>query len=176
MSDASIKPWCVIKIGRYSVKVDKEDLPRIQSHSWRVTEGSTGRFRVVTSIRSGSKVQTITLGRFLLNPPPKKQVYPRRFQSELDYRKSNLIVCTLAERQRLLPKSRKSSSSIYRGVSYAKRDKKWRAAIEVNGRSINLGLFSSEAEAAKAYNKMAKLHFGEIAYQNQIKRKSERRS
>ena len=157
------------------MKVDTEDLVRIEQHAWRITTGSTGRMRVVTSIRVGSKVRTLTLGRFLMRPPKNKQVYPRRFQKGLDYRKSNLMICTLSERQRLLPKNKKESSSAYRGVSFSKRDKKWRAAIEWKGRSINLGHYSTESQAARAYNRAAQKYFGEIAYINQIQKSKERR-
>src|ERR1019366_7986191 len=103
-----------------------------------------------------------------MNPPPGKQVYPRRFNDGLDYRKGNLVVCTVKERQRLLPKARKKTSSTYRGVSHSKRSRKWRAAIEVDGRTINLGEFKTESAAAEAYNIAARKHFGEIAYQNRI--------
>ena len=84
--------------------------------------------------------------------------------------KENLVVCTLKERQRLLPKNRKKSSSAYRGVSYSQADGKWRAGIEVEGKAINLGHFDWEDEAAHAYNQAARKFFGNIAYQNNIKR------
>lgn len=163
------KPWCYIQVrSGEKVKVDREDLPRIEQHSWRVTEGSTGRKRVVTSIRKKERVITLTLGAFLMKPARGKQVYPRRFNDGLDYRKENLLVCTLSERQRLLPKKRASTTSRYRGVSYSSTEKRWRAGIEVEGSSINLGNFLSEEAAAEAYNKAAREHFGENAYQNLI--------
>lgn len=171
------KPWSYISVHpNLKVKVDKEDLERVGQHSWRVTKGTTGRQRVVTSIRTPKGVRSVTLGRFLMKPPKNKQVYPRRFNEGLDYRKFNLIVCTLAERQRLLPKKRINASSTYRGVSYSKTDNKWRAGIEVDGRSINLGHFESEDEAALAYNKAAKKYFGEMGYQNQVGRRAHKRT
>ena len=167
-----MKDWCYLTAGpNAKVKIDREDLKRVSEHSWRVTKGTTGRPRVVTSIRKPEGVRSITLGKFLMKPPKGKQVYPRRFNEGLDYRKSNLIVCTLQERQRLLPKKRVSATSDYRGVSYVKKQKMWRAAIQVKGRTINLGNYKLEAEAALAYNKAAKKYFGSIAYQNSVIRK-----
>lgn len=101
---------------------------------------------------------------------PKKglQVYPRRFNQGLDYRKENLIVCTIEERQRMLPKIRKKASSEYRGVSYSRKLARWRAGIQVDGRAINLGDFDTEKEAALAYNVAARKYFGESAYQNRV--------
>lgn len=170
------KAWCLVSVyPRYKVKIDKEDLERVSAHSWRATKGTTGRMRVVTSFRTKTGVKTVTLGRFLMKPPKGKQVYPRRFNEGLDYRKSNLIVCTLKERQRLLPKRRVKTTSSFRGVSYSQSTKKWKAGIEVNGRGINLGQFKTEAEAAQAYNQAAKKYFGESAYQNQVGRRNYKR-
>ncbi|HMN67144.1 MAG TPA: AP2 domain-containing protein [Bdellovibrionales bacterium] len=175
------KPWVYIDVHPgLKAKIDREDRERVGQHSWRVTKGTTGRQRVVTSIRTKKGVRTVTLGKFLMDPPKGKQVYPRRFNEGLDYRKWNLIVCTLQERQRLLPKKRVKTSSAYRGVSYSKAHKKWRAGIEVKGQSINLGVFKTEDQAAQAYNAAAKEHFGDMAYQNQtgkktLKRKSDPR-
>lgn len=165
------KKWCHIKAHPgVNVKIDQEDLKRVEQHSWRVTTGTTGRKRVVTSIRKPEGVRQITLGAFLMKPSKGKQVYPRRFNEGLDYRKSNLVVCTLKERQRLLPKKRHKTSSEYRGVSYVKSAKKWRAGIEVNGKSINLGNYKTEKDAARAYNEAALKHFGKVAYQNPVDR------
>lgn len=163
--------WVYFAVGNgYKVKIDKEDLERVSEYKWRATKATTGRLRVVTSIRGPTGARSLTLGRFLMKPPKGKQVYPRRFNEGLDYRKSNLIVCTLSERQRQLPKNRKRASSAYRGVSYSRSDKRWKAGIEVKGRSINLGHFKTEIAAAAAYNQAALKHFGPSAYQNPINR------
>jgi hypothetical protein len=168
--------WLTLSGGE-KVKVDKRDLKRVEKHSWRVTEGTTGRPRVVTSVRGPKGVRQITLGKFIMRPPKGKQVYPRRFNDGLDYRRGNLIVCTLKERQQLLPKNRRDATSTYRGVSFVKSSRKWRAAIEVDGRSINLGHFNREDQAALAYNRAARKYFGRMAYQNQIgKRGYQRKS
>lgn len=163
--------WCYLKVHpNKKVKIDRSDLKRVEKHSWRVTFGTTGRARVVTSIRTPKGVRSLTLGKFLMNPRKGLQVYPRRFEQELDYRKENLIVCTLQERQRLLPKKRTETTSRYKGVSFMSTVKKWRASIEVDGQAINLGDFKSETQAALAYNKGARKYFGAITYQNPVQK------
>jgi hypothetical protein len=170
------KPWCYVSIHpNHKVKIDREDYERVSARSWRATKGTTGRLRVVTSVRLKTGVKTITLGRFLMDPPKGKQVYPRRFNEGLDYRKDNLIVCSLKERQRQLPKRKARTSSSFRGVSFSKADRKWKAGIEVNGRGINLGHFKREEDAASAYNKAAKKYFGASAYQNQVGKRNYKR-
>jgi hypothetical protein len=154
----------------YRVRVDMEDLEKIASRKWRVTKGPGGKLRVVTSMRTLKGVRSISLGRFLMNPPEGMQVYPRRHRDELNYCKSNLIVCTTKDRQHLLPKTIHSKTSIYRGVSRNKSGL-WRAQIEVNGQSYNLGEFEREDDAAEAYNEAALKYFGPLCYQNRVGRR-----
>ena len=55
-------------------------------------------------------------------------------------------------------KNRETFSSQYVGVSWYKKGKKWQSAIQINGKSKNLGLFDSEIEAHEAYqNKLNSL-------------------
>lgn len=165
------KAWVYLPVRpNEKAKIDKEDLARCSKHTWRVVTKDTGRRKVVTNIiDSKGRNRQISLGQFLMNPSKGKMVYPRRFMDGFDYRKENLIVCTMAERQRILPKARKGGSSRYKGVSYIRSKKRWRAAIKVGGRSITLGHFRTEEEAAHAYNKAAAQNFGPNTYQNQIK-------
>ena len=55
----------------------------------------------------------------------------------------------------------------YKGVFHEKRRPNlWRARIGVNNEDLCLGYFSSEIEAARAYDKAALKHFGEFAKLN----------
>jgi AP2-like factor (euAP2 lineage) len=163
--------------GKDKAKVDSEDFEMLSELSWRTVTSSSGRRVVVTSVKTPKGVRMVTLGAYLMKPPKGKQVYPRRFQNGFDYRKENLIVCTMQERQQILPKSRsQSGTSQYKGVSYYTKNKCWRAGIGVDGKSIHIGFYDSEEEAALAYNKAALQHFGDQAYQNQIKKSLPRRA
>lgn len=54
------------------------------------------------------------------------------------------------------------NNSGLRGVSWDKRDRRWRAGIRINGRKRNLGNFSTKEEASAAYGAAAREHFGEF--------------
>jgi hypothetical protein len=163
------KPWCYLKVNpNHKAKIDQEDLDRVSAHTWRVIEKDSGRLKVVTSVKTPRGSRQVSLGQFLMKPPKGKMVYPARFMEGLDYRKSNLVVCTMKERQRLLPKSRNHGTSKFRGVSFVSSKKRWRASIKVDGKSISLGLYKNEQDAATAYNKASREHFGKIGYQNLI--------
>lgn len=164
------RSWCYLPVNKgYQAKIDLEDYPRASAHTWRVIKKDSGRLKVVTNIKTPGGTRQVSLGQFLMNPPKGKMVYPRRFMDGLDYRKANLIVCTMKERQRILPKSRIHGSSKFKGVSFIKKTQKWRASIKVDGVSKSLGLFDRELDAAVAYNQAAQQFFGEITYQNPLK-------
>lgn len=171
------KGWILIPVRPDTkAKIDREDYDRVMKHTWRVLTKESGRKKVVTNIidKDGRNRQ-ISLGQFLMKPRKGKMVYPRRFMEGFDYRKENLVVCTMQERQRILPPSRNHGSSKYKGVSYITSRKQWRAAIKHKGQSITLGMFKNENHAALAYNKAALDFFGKDAYQNQISSSNLRR-
>lgn len=89
----------------------------------------------------------------------------------LDYRKQSLMSCSMAQRQTQLKKRKAKSSSKYKGVSRIKKSGKWRASIRPAGKSIYLGEYVSEDDAALAYNKAAVIYFGENAFLNTVIKK-----
>lgn len=56
----------------------------------------------------------------------------------------------------------------YKGVTYDKRNRKWRAQIGVQYRNVPLGRFITIEEAALAYNEAALSYFGEFAVLNEV--------
>lgn len=79
-----------------------------------------------------------------------------------DNRGQNLRPSTNSQNQmnRGVPANNKSG---FKGVSWHKRSKKWRAALRYNGRQIHLGHFDTPEEAHAAYVAAATELFGEFA-------------
>jgi hypothetical protein len=87
----------------------------------------------------------------------------------LDNRKENLRICTRRENSRNRTKGKfiKRPSSRYKGVSFDKKLNKWIAAIGLDT-MIYIGCFTTEEDAAFAYNIKAKEIFGEFACLNEV--------
>lgn len=83
----------------------------------------------------------------------------------LDNRIENLRVCsnTQNKHNRLIYSNNKSG---YKGVTWFKPVKKWRASIVVNKKQIVLGYFANIEDAARAYDEAAIENFGEFASTN----------
>jgi len=60
-------------------------------------------------------------------------------------------------------RTRKDNSTGYKGVTYLKKQKKWRAQIHFNGKNFGLGCFASPDAAHAAYMASAIKYFGEFA-------------
>lgn len=82
-----------------------------------------------------------------------------------DNRLANLRACTTAENGRNYHKP--AGGSLYRGVCWVKRDRKWAARISdgKNGK-VSLGNFNDEVDAARAYDRAARKLHGQFATLN----------
>jgi hypothetical protein len=77
----------------------------------------------------------------------------------------NLRLATIAQNQHNATLKRGNTTG-YKGVSFQKRDNRYRAQIQVHKKRIALGWFETADEAAHAYNKAAITHHGEYARLN----------
>lgn len=81
-------------------------------------------------------------------------------------KKSNLRWATTVQNQGNVPKTKRPTSSKYKGVYWDKKRLLWCASIRLHGRKKYLGSYNLEEDAAKVYDKAALNHFGEFAWLN----------
>lgn len=79
-----------------------------------------------------------------------------------DNRIENLRPATLSQNG-INSRNRRNNTSGYKGVSFCKSTKKWKASIKCQGKNINIGYFNDIKEAAKARKKTEIELFGEFA-------------
>lgn len=148
--------------GMYAL-VDDDDYEKVKNLTWSITsEHENILLKVTTNINKKS----IYLSQMLIGNKKKEKVIHKNGDN-LDFRKNNLC---LANQQQVTftSKSRRNSTSKYKGVCWDKSSRKWYASIMHNGKQYHLGRFDDEKQAALTYNQAAIKLFGDFAYQNII--------
>ncbi len=78
------------------------------------------------------------------------------------------FACNSANQGKQQTYAGKKTTSRYKGVTWDKNARKWKAQIVVNYKCIYLGYFPTEESAATAYNSAAIKHFGQYANLNDV--------
>jgi hypothetical protein len=100
-------------------------------------------------------------------PPPPGMFVDHRDGNPLDNRKKNLRLATRKQNNVNVPRPLKTQGR-FKGTALDRRSGKWRGQIQNDGQKIHLGMYSTEEEAALAYNRAAREFFGEFATLNLI--------
>ena len=141
--------------------VDNEDYGKLAQHHWQLNEES-GNCCYAVRLEGG---KIIAMHRQITNAPYGMVVH-HKDGNGLNNTKSNLQIITVAENNRYCRKTKKPTSSKYKGVCFSKSRRIWRAIISYNGIHKFLGHFETEEEAARAYDAAAKIYHGEFAVLN----------
>ncbi len=142
------------------ILIDTVDLPLLNNHPWRFDKEGY----VVCAVGWGKDYTTLYLHREIMKPK-NGFVVDHKDGNKLNYRRENLRVCSYSQNNINKPK-KSNCSSIYRGVSFNKRQNDWEAYINLHGKRKNLGRFKNEKAAAYAYDEAAKEIHGEFAKLN----------
>lgn len=143
--------------GRRAI-VDQVDYEKVSNHEWAVANGYP-----CTKIDK----ELICLHNFIMDNLGTDMHVDHRNRNKLDCRRVNLRLCTQSQNNINKPAERNSSSR-YKGVTRLKRKNgyKWWVRIRLGDKLISLKYFDDEIEAAKAYDREAKILHGEFAYFN----------
>ncbi|MGH0943809.1 AP2/ERF family transcription factor [Bacillus mycoides] len=146
--------------------VDDEDYERCMEHIWTGSVDGKTQIKVRSWLDKKKNIYK-SLQNFILNNNSKEKVITFMDGNQLNFQKENLKITNRKHVSRKR-KGNNNSSSKYKGVSWDKSREKWRAAIMSNGKTMHLGRYDNEDDAALAYNEAAIELFGEHAFQNKI--------
>lgn len=126
--------------------VDDEDYYFLIQWKWCYWDGYARRTQKLPSKTS----KTIFMHR-VINKTKEGLFTDHINRNKLDNRKSNLRNCNKGQNRRN-SNPHKNSSSLFKGVCWAKARNKWRADCNAFGERKFLGHFTCEIEAAKAFD------------------------
>lgn len=150
----------VLSRGEYAI-VDLQDYELLSTVEWScVVPNGTHKYAVRMD---GSKY--VYMHRVIMDSPPDLLV-DHINGNTLDNRRCNLRLATKS--QNSINSSKSCGVSQYKGVWFRSRKKPWVAEIHKDGIKYHLGSYSSENEAALAYNKKAVELFGDFAVENNL--------
>jgi hypothetical protein len=152
----------------YVALVDDADFARVSAHKWCANvDRKRGKVYAYRKTRGPhNKRKSIYLHRDLLGVSDPKVKVDHDDGNGLNNQRGNIRVCSKGQNNMNQKKRSDGVSSRYKGVCWHKRDKKFYAAIKIDGKSKFLGTFESERDAAKSYDAAAREHFGDFAVCN----------
>lgn len=144
--------------------VDEDDFERVSQYKWAVEKGKA-TYYASRGITLNGKNTSQKMHSFIIGCSD-GQIDHINGNGLHNY-KSNLRKCSHNQNM-MNKKSYRNSSSKFKGVVFRPKNNNYQARISLNKKSIHIGCFTNEIDAAKAYNSKAKELFGEFAKLNII--------
>lgn len=148
-------------------KVSDQDYKWLSQWKWTYCKGKHDTQGYATRHIQAATPAKIFM-HLVIKPPPKGMQTDHRDRDTLNNCRNNLRHATSANNAHNRRKITRPTTSQYKGVEYypSNYNKHWRPRIRVNGKLLSFGLYEKEIDAARAYDKAAKKHFGRFAYLN----------
>jgi hypothetical protein len=143
--------------------VDDEDLELVLAAGPWCADKISHTIYAVHSRYNLGRVRQVLMHRLIMDAAPGQQI-DHVNRDGLDNRRANLRFCTASQNRGNQAKFRGVSQ--YKGVVWDRSRNLWSARIGHQGRTLYLGRFVSEEDAARAYDKAACEKWGEFARLN----------
>ena len=150
--------------GQYAI-VDPEDFEQLNQYKWNCTH--YGYAMRAVSVGSGKgKKQAAVYMHAAVCPAPKGMITDHINRNPLDNRKANLRPATQKQNVWNRKFAKEGGRSRHNGIRWDKNRQKWQVRLTIDGRRESFGYYADEAEAAKAYDRVARQYRGEFAVLN----------
>jgi hypothetical protein len=153
--------------GQFAI-VDKCLFNELNKHKWYAAKMGVSKKRFYA--QRWTREKAVQMHRFILEL---SGISVQGFEvdhintNSLDNRLANLRTATKQQNQfNRLQKKTAAIHSQYKGVCWKGDARKWQASATLDGKKNYLGIFTYEADAARAYDEFAKKYHGEYAILN----------
>lgn len=144
--------------------VDDEDFEALSQFKWGARRKDHLVY-AVRKVRAGPYRQRDVLMHREILAAPRGTDVDHINGNGCDNRRANLRAATREQNARN-SRARTDGTSRFRGVSWYRPLERWRAALRGGGKTIHVGYFHNEEEAARAYDDAARQHHGAFASLN----------
>jgi hypothetical protein len=154
--------------GAIEIPLTQGQVAIIDASDYHLVNGRLWQAHWAPCIRSfyAESCGRLKMHRVVLGLSLRHELADHRNHDTLDNRRNNLRVVSSTENKRNGSKPRVGSSR-FKGVSWCRKCRRWRAQIRMSqSRRIALGFFSKEEDAARAYDASARELFGQFALTN----------
>jgi HNH endonuclease/AP2 domain len=159
----------IIKLTQGQVAlVDDEDYEKLSAFKWHAyfDPDIKSFYSKRNSLTVNGKRHSIIMHREIIHAVAGESVDHINHDT-LDNRRENLRICSNVQNFSNR-KMRSDNTSGFKGVSWEKKSRKWKAQLRVNKKIIYSGYFNTAIEAAEVYDREAISVCGEFALTNEM--------
>jgi len=148
-----MEEWVKIEGFEYSINIKGEVINDKTERIMKSYLDSHGYYIVTLYKNNKEKKYKIhrLIGKYFIENPNNYLEIDHKNGNRADNTIENLRWCNSSQNKRNM-KKRENTTSRFKGISFCKRDNKWRAQCKLNGKVKHIGYYNTEIEGAEAYN------------------------